>query len=513
MPRNRMARRIAAITAATTALVMTVSGCSSTGSGTADSKGAKLAIGATVEPVGLDMTTTSGAAIPQALLYNVYETLVKVNADGRLTGLLADQWQLSPDRLTYTFTLQPHATFASGKAVDAASVVASIEHEMADKDAAGHPIEPSVHAQMSDVASADAKDAHTVEVHLKKPSNLWLYYMAGPAGIVIDPSASSAMATQTAGSGPYRFESWKKGDSITLVRNDRYWGNAPHFQQVQFKYYGEPTALTNALSSGEINIISDLTQPDALGQFQNDKKYQVIEGSTTGQVVLGFNHASAPLKNLAVRQAIDHAIDRKALLDTVWGGHGTMIGSMVAPSDPYWQDLSGDYAYDPAKARQLLAQAGHAKGLTLNLRVPNVAYATASAQFIAAQLKQVGISVNVTQLDFPTWLKQVFTQGNYDMTIVNHVEDYSIVKWANPSYYWHYDNRAFQKQVSAADQASTDQFVPMMQKAARMLSSDAAADFLFGFPRLTVADSDLNGLAQNQTSASFDVTNLASSKG
>lgn len=485
------------------ALVL-VAACSNTSQPGGSPSGSTLVVGATVEPTGLDITASDGAGGPQALLYNVYETLVKLNSDGQLVGLLATQWQLSPDRLTYTFSLQPRATFANGDPVNGEAVVDSINHIIH-----GSNVSPTLKTQMAVVKGAEAVGNNEVKVTLKQPSQFWLYNMAGAAGIIVDPSGMNDMAQKSAGSGPYVFTSWKKGDSITLTRNAKYWGNEAHFSSVVFKYYTDPNALTTAMKAGDINIISDLTTPDALDQFSDTSKYTIVKGTTNGEVVLGFNHDVKALQNKLVRQAIIYAINRKELLDTVWAGQGTLIGSMVPPTDPYYEDLSNYYPYDPAKAKQLLAEAKMTH-LTLNLRVPNIAYATGSAQFVAAQLKAVGIDVKVQQLDFNTWITSVFEQGNYDLTIVNHVEPKDIVKWADKDYYWHYDNPTFNKLIAEADQADNAQFVALMKQAAKILTTDAAGDFLFLFPHISICDADISGIAPNETSASFDLTNLAS---
>lgn len=475
-------------------------GCSNTGGESNNQAASTLTVGATLAPDTIDLTATTAAGGPQALLYNVYETLVKLDGEGKLVGLLASQWTISPDRKTYTFSLRSGETFSTGDPVNAQAVVDSINYVRKSKALA---------AQQADVASVAAPDAQTVTVTLTKPSQFWLYHMAGAAGIVMNPKTIGSMATESAGSGPYVFQSQKKGDSLTLTRNAKYWGNQAHFGTVTFKYYTDANSLTTAMKAGDINVISDLTTPDALNQFSDTSKYTVVKGTSNGEVVMGFNHASPKMANLKVRQAINYAIDRKALLDSVWGGQGTLIGSMVPPTDPYYEDLSGYYKYDPAKAKQLLAEAG-VKNLTLSLRVPNISYATGAAQFVAAQLKAVGITANVEQLDFQTWYTDVYLAGKYDMTIVNHVEPKDIVNWANKDYYWHYNNPEFNKLVAEADQADDAQFVALMKQAAKILATDAAADFLFLFPHLAVCDADISGITANSLTPSFDLTTMAS---
>jgi peptide/nickel transport system substrate-binding protein len=224
---------------------------------------------------------------------------------------------------------------------------------------------------------------------------------------------------------------------------------------------------------------------------------------------MGFNHTNAALSNLKVRQAICYAIDRKALLNTVWAGHGQLIGTMSSPTEPYYEDLSNTYPFDPTKAKALLAEAG-VTNLSLRLRVPITKYATDSATFVQSQLKDVGITVTIEQLDFSRWLTEVFTNGDYDMTIVAHVEPRDLVKWANPKYYWHYNNPQLQALVQQADAGSTDDYVRLMKQASELLANDAAADWLFLLPNLVVTTSDVTGIGQNATSLSFDLTTIAS---
>ena len=464
-----------------------------------------LSVAATLEPASLDPWHNTAASIPQVLLYNVYETLVKVNSEGEIKPLLAQRWTVSEDRLTYTFILNPAAKFASGKPVDAAAVVANIERMKNDPK-----LIETLRAQLAVVASAKVVDEGQVAITLTRPSLMWLYDMSSTLGIILDPSFTGDLSNTTAGSGPYVVKAHDKGQDIVLAKSDSYWGTPARYDDVTFRYIADPNAQNAAMLSGDLDVISNLQAPDSLPQFADTSRFTVTKGTTNGEVVLGLNHQNKALANLKVRQALTVAIDRKALMDTVWNGEGTLIGSMAVPTDPWYEDLSGVNPYDPAKAKQLLAEAGYAKGLTLRMRVPVVPYAVKSAQFVASQLRDVGVTVKVEELDFSRWLSEVFTNGDYDMTIVAHVEARDLGKFANPNYYWHYGSPEFAELYQQADEATDDQAVEKMKLAVRYLANDCAAIWLFALPNLVVTKNTVTGVPANATTLSFDLTTIAS---
>ena len=464
----------------------------------------RLNVGATGEPAGLDMITVSGAGTPFVLLYNVYETLVKLDGEGTIRPLLASEWRMSEDNTVYTFTIDQGARFASGTEVTAEAVVESFERNRGDSAT------DQIKGKWALVESIEATDEDTVEVTLSQPSNQWLYEMTGPAGIVTDPTGAANLDTAPAGSGPFQFVKWEEGSYVELKANDSYWATPTRFDSVFFRYYADPNAMNTAMLAGQLDIVSNLTVPQAIGQFADEERFTVHEGTTDGEVVLGFNHRTAALQDLKVRQAINHAIDRQALVEAVWGGKGTLIGSMVPPTDPWFEDLSDTYEYDQAKARALLAEAGYATGLTLRLRVPNLPYGPPAGRFIAAKLKEVGITVALDELEFPArWLDLVYTAHDYDMTIVAHVEPRDLAAFANPDYYWGYDNLEFQELIAEADAGTPEEQVTKLKEAARMLADDAAADWLFLLPNLIITTPEISGIQANQISLAFDLTTIA----
>lgn len=497
--------------AATAAAALLLAACNAgSGGGTGEGDGGdttddQLSIGLVAEPANLDFTTTDGAAIPQVLLYNVYEGLVQLNQDGEIEGALAESWEVSEDGRTYTFQLVEDATFSNGEPFTAEDAKFSIERVQSDWTV-------SLKAAMDVVDKVEVLSPTELEVTLKQPSNDWLYRMTTRVGAMFDESGVADLATDPVGTGPYDVEKWTRGDSITLARNEDYWGDKSYFQAVTFKYFKDPTALNNALLSGTIDVVGTVQTPESLDQFENNDQYQVIEGTTNGEVVLSFNNGSGPLQNKEVRQAVRHAIDHEALLETCWAGRGELIGSMVPPTDPWYEDLTDLYPHDPEKAKQLLQQSGQADQ-TLRLRIPTLPYAVSCGTVVKSQLEQAGFKVKLDQLEFPAaWLTTVFTNADYDMSIVAHVEPRDMAAvFGDPDYYTRYGKPELRELLSQADQASPEEQVTLMQDAARMLSEDAAADWLFLLPNLIVAEADVTGLPENAISESFDVTDLGRS--
>ncbi|WP_036916722.1 ABC transporter substrate-binding protein [Propionimicrobium sp. BV2F7] len=487
------------------ALLLVLSGCGSNSNVAPQDR--VLIVGTHTTPSTLDLSANDAAAISEALLYNVYQTLVRTDDQGQLQKLLASDYQISSDRKTYTFTLRPGAKFSSGAPVNAEAVVKSINYIINDENTS-----KTRKKEMAVVDSVEAKDSDTVEFKLKRPSNFWLYSMAGPAGVIYDPAAldSGDLATQPVGSGPYKLDTWLQGEEIRLIRDPGYWGTPARVAGVNFKYFADPNAMNNAMASGSIDIIRNVTAPQALGQFEKNDQYKVLEGYTNGEVVLGMNQQRELLKDLRVRQAINYAIDRQALLDAVWAGKGTLIGSMVPPFEPWFEDLSDAYPYNPEKAKELLAEAGYGDGLTLTMRVPTLPYATDSAAYISSVLSQVGITLNIEQLEFPArWIDEVMVKSNYDLTIVSHVEPRDIVRFATPDYYWHFDNEELRQVMAQADQSPEPEQIELLKKAARIISDQAGADFLWLLPNLVVTKPEIVGISSNATNLSFDLTNVA----
>ena len=466
---------------------------------------ATITIGFTLEPISLDISGVAGAAIPQVLLNNVYEGLLKIENSGLIVPGLAQSYTTSQNGLVYTFKLAK-AKFHSGSAVTSADVIWSFNRVL---DPASTAVLPTQKKQFATVASITAPNASTVVITLKERDNNFLFNLTQRGGVIFK-AGSTDLATKANGTGPFTFGVWNRGSSITLQRNIAYRGTKALAKTVVFRYILDATALSNAILSGQIDIMSTVQKPELLSAFKGRKDLKIYSGTTNGEVTLGMNNSKAPFNNLKVRQAIRHAINKKALIKTAWAGYGLEIGSFVPPTDPWYVDLSKEYPYDVKLAKDLLKKAGYPNGFSMTLDVPPVPYALASQEFLVASLAKVGIKATIKPVAFGEWLDRIFSKANYDMTIIAHVERGDMSIYANPGYYFRYNSAAYQALIKRARTARTPvaQAAALM-KAAKLLSDDAASDWLWLLPNLQVAKKTITGFPVNAVGDAYSVAGIA----
>jgi len=490
-----------------TAFLVTLSGCyaghTAVGpGGIASGDRREVVIGVGAEPTNLDFTTTAGAAIPQLLLNNVYETLVKVDQNGGIIPLLAESWTLSDDRTVYDFYLRQGVTFSNGQPFTAADVVASFKRTQTDwLNAISH--------SMDIIVSTEAISDYQVRVTLAQPSNEWLFRLGTAPGAIFPADITWDLRTEAIGTGPYRIIDVSPGNSITLAGREEYWGVKPGMDMVTIQYLLDTTAAVNALRAGDIDMLFNLTSGDQARALEDVAGVQVVAGTSTGDILWSFNNQREPFTDIRVRQALAHAVDRAAIMETVAAGYGTLVGAMVTPQDPYFEDLSEYYPYDPALARQLLTEAGQ-QNLSLSLDVPNLFYATQAAELIVSYLAQVGVTATINVLEFPAvWLDQVFTNHNFDTSIIMHSEPRDLLTvFGSPDYYVGYDNPLVMELATAADAMSEPEWIAEMQHVVQLITADCPGVVLYLAPTLIVADVNLTGLRPNGVTESMDLTEL-----
>lgn len=452
-----------------------------------------LTLGDQLEPPHLDPTAGAAGAIDTVVYINIYEGLTQFASDGAVIPALAKSWDISEDGLTYTFHLQSGVKFHDGADLTASDVVWSLNRARG---------EDSVNAQkglFENIADVSATDDSTVVVTLSTPTGNFLFNLAwGDAVVLNEGDDVEALKTAPNGTGAFTFTNWVQGDSISMSRNEAYWGEAAKLETVTIKYISDPTAAFNAVMAGDVDAFPTFPAPENLPQFDADPRFTVIVGSTEGETILSTNNKMPPFDNPLVREALAHAIDRNAIIDGAMFGYGTPIGTHFAPHNPAYMDLTAQSAYDPDMARALLAEAGFADGFTTTLKLPPPSYARRGGEIIAAQLREVGIETEVTNLEWGQWLEEVFKGKDFGLTIVSHTEPMDIGVYANPEYYFQYDSAAFQALMDdlngATDPAARTE---ILQAAQQMISDDYVNGYLFQLAKTGVANANIRGLWEN----------------
>ena len=444
-----------------------------------------------LEPPGLDPTTAAAAAIAEVALYNVYETLTRINEDSSVSPLLAASWQASPDLKTYTFKLVKGARFQNGEPFDSAAVKFSY-----DRAAAPNSTNKDK-ALFQSFESVTAPDAETIIVALKNAEPNLPFLLGQATAAIVEPKSAPDDATKPVGTGPYTLGSWAKGSSITLNKWPEYRNAAAvKLNKVTIRFISDPSAQVAALLSGDVDAFPRVAAGRSLAQFKSDPRFTVLIGGSKAKTIVTINNRKKPLDDVRVRRAILAAIDRKAMIEGAADGLGTPIGSFYVPGALGYVDTTDINPYDPEKAKTLLAEAGVTTPLELSLKLPPPAYARQGGEVLAAQLAKVGIIARIENLEWAAWLSQVFNgPHNFDLTIVAHVEPFDLGKFTESGYYFGYHSDAFDKLyqsiVATPDEADRAR---LLGDAQRMLATDAAAGFLYQPQYISIANKRLKGM-------------------
>jgi peptide/nickel transport system substrate-binding protein len=472
--------------------------------GAAAAQRTDIVVGMQLEPPHLDPTAGAAAAIDEVVYANVFEGLTRFAPDGSILPALAASWEVAPDGLSWAFTLREGVTFHDGTPLTAEDVVFSFDRAMA---------EDSTNAQkqlFDGINEVTAIDDVTLEIGLDAPKGSLLFNLAWGDAVIVSPATAEGNKANPVGTGPFRFTNWVQGDRVELERNPDYWGDAPALEKVTFKFIADPTAAFAAMMAGDVDAFPNYPAPENLAQFAADPRFQVLVGSTEGETVLAMNNAREPFGDIRVREAVAHAIDRAAIIEGAMFGYGTPIGSHFAPHHPAYEDLTARSAYDPQRAKVLLAEAGLADGFETTLALPPPSYARRGGEIVAAQLRAVGIEAAIVNMEWAQWLEQVFKNKDFGLTIVSHTEPMDIGIYARPDYYFGYDDPVMRALIAGVE-ATAD---PAEQAAILQAAQERIADrfvnvFLFQYAKTGVADARLQGLWVNSPTQANDMTGVS----
>lgn len=332
----------------------------------------------------------------------------------KLVPQLATSWTVSRDGLTYTFKLRQGVKFQDGTDFNAEAVKFNVQRWL--DTSVRNP--NRYYFTDIDTSRIDTPDPYTIVLHLKQPSPTLLGRIASGVGEILSPSAVRKIGNDkiplgplAAGSGPYMFKEWVHGDHVTLVRNPNYWGRKPYFDEVVFRVVPNAGTRETMLRAGDVQMAFEPPAPD-VPALRKDANLRVVEGPSDRDVFIGLNTQYGPLKDARVRQALNYAVNKQAIIHSVLFGLATVLESPTTPFlFGYTKLQAGGWPFNPVKAKALLAEAGFPSGFTLNFRTPTGRYIQdyQFAQAVAAQLANVGVKAQIQTTDWPSYVSWMVT--------------------------------------------------------------------------------------------------------
>lgn len=390
----------------------------------------------TVDPDGLDPHKTTAASTFQ-ISNNIYDTLVKVTPEGEFVGGLAESWDVSEDGLSITFHLRADTMFHDGTTFDAQDVLYSFERLQSDSSARS--------ADYAMLTNITAEDEATITFSTDSLDVNLLAKFAYPWAAIVPEDVGDELANAPVGTGAYELEEWIPQQILTLQKNEEYWGEPAQVETVNFKTMPDATSQVTSMLAGELDVIG--ITGDLVTQFEGNDDFEILETPSNALQLMAMNTQNEALADARVRQAITMAVDKDALIETVWYGYGQKIGSHYPPILKGFVDHENTLPFDPDQAEALLAEAGYADGLTLDMYLPSSYPAYVSAgQVIADYLGRVGITVNIENVEWGVWLSDIYAGRNYDLTVTGHtgrLDAYTLLaRYAteSPENYTNYSN-------------------------------------------------------------------------
>ena len=394
------------------ALVIPFLAACSSSSSNSSAPSSVLRVGVASDVVDWDPQTSTTLG-DQQILENVYRGLTVLDPSTKKpVGELASSWKTSPDGLIWTFELRPAAKFSNGKPVLAADVVYSMQRIL-------NPATKATSASdLGPVKSVTASGTESVVFNLSKPYSLLPTVLQYPAWSAIIPADSgSTIARTPVGAGPFELASKTSQTEIVLKKSPDYWNAAKvTLREVDFKVIPDENSREAALTSGQIDLDPSVGLSDAK-RLESSAALKVQTFASSEVDEFGMNAQKGPFADLRARQAVAYALDRTALAKVATFGLGKPATSMDSPASPIAVDAQDSIPYDPAKAKQLLAAAGYAHGLTFTFSACGGTAFPAmlrAGQVITNDLAAVGVKAKFVTQDAGVWADQVITKGNYD---------------------------------------------------------------------------------------------------
>lgn len=494
MKKKKMTVFMAVLSAA--AIMLTA--CGGGGKGGNGTKGAKdtLTVGLTANPITLDPYNTTDSPASK-VNKNIHETLVKYDDEMNIVPCLAESWEITDDT-TYIFKIRQGVKFHNGEELTAKDVKFSFDMQ---KD---NPHAESV-TGMVDFDNCKAVDDYTFELKLKKPFGSILQHLTQAVTSIVNEKTYTEnkenYGSKPVGTGPFKFKEWKKDDFVNLAKNDEYWGDKAKVKQLVFRIIPESSTRAIEVESGGVDIATKIAPTEVKRLEKNDKVVVDLTPSFSTQFV-GFCLKNDKLQNVKMRQAVNYAIDKEAILNVAYQGIGLVASAPMSPGHWGYDDSLPPFTRDLEKSKKLLEEAGLKDGLSLTLTTDEDQVRRDVAEMVQAQLGEAGIEVKMQTLERGAFIDAVI-QGNLELFILGWSDfgtpDYGLAV-VNPALKGAGGNMAFYdnpevEELLAKAQASTDdnERMELYKKVQEISWEESPYVFLQHDTEVTVYSSQLKG--------------------
>ena len=382
----------------------------------------------TYDPRSLDPALSTDVPTGEVVSL-LFDNLTQLDADAQLKPGLARSWETDPSGRTYTIRLQQGATFHDGREIKASDVRASFLRALAPGTTGGrswplYPIKgarPYSAGTAKDVQGISVLDDSTLILTLEEPLNVFPKLLAMPVAAIVPTPTPPGFDQRPTGSGPWKFVSWSHDDAILLARNDSYWGGKAKSDSLRIRIIPEPLTQAAEYEAGQLSVVEvPLGETKRWEQGHAD---ELQHRPGLKDLYVAINTTRGPLKDVRVRQALNHAVDVRTLLSTVMADRGVVAAGSLPPGILGYDSTRAPYSYDPAKSKQLLAAAGYSQGFSLKLWRTQRAELARLAQSIQQNLAEVGIRAEIVERDASS-ARAAVRNGEADLFLTDWWADY-----------------------------------------------------------------------------------------
>lgn len=384
----------------------------------------------TYDPRSLDPALSTDVPTGRAVSY-VFDGLTRFTPEAELAPALAERWEMSADGVTYTFHLRQGVAFHDGTPFRAAQVVRSFERVLdpAVRGGRGWPLYPIRGATefasgaAASIAGLTAPNDSTVVITLTEPLAVFPKLLAMPVASIVPDSIPDDFGQNPVGTGPWRFVEWAHDDHLLFARNDQFWGGAPAAESLMARIIPEPSTAVAEFEAGNVDVLQVPEGETRRWTERNDGRAQLQSAPALRLYYVAINTRRGPLADARVRQAMNLAVDVRTILDQLVGGRGRLAAGVIPPALEGADTTRAPYGYDPERARQLLAEAGHGDGLSLQLWSSTTPPFPRIAETIQGYLKEVGVEVELVQRDASS-MREAARKGDTDLVLKDWFADY-----------------------------------------------------------------------------------------